>query len=137
MFFFFLMIRRPPRSTRTDTLFPYTTLFRSDGQEREHQVDARRGARSGRWKQADRDDPSVLPAPYARPRARGRGAKGVRRRSGSRAETRGLMARTRSWIDPHPSGIYVKHADLWIDPSRPVARAAVTHGHAEDRKSAG
>src|SRR3546814_16627964 len=29
--FFFLMIRRPPRSTRTDTLFPYTTLFRSEG----------------------------------------------------------------------------------------------------------
>src|SRR3546814_12042891 len=28
--FFFLMIRRPTRSTRTDTLFPYTTLFRSD-----------------------------------------------------------------------------------------------------------
>src|SRR3546814_15590631 len=28
-FIFFLMIRRPPRSTRTDTLFPYTTLFRS------------------------------------------------------------------------------------------------------------
>src|SRR3546814_18226781 len=27
--FFFLMIRRPPRSTRTDTLVPYTTLFRS------------------------------------------------------------------------------------------------------------
>src|SRR3546814_3262394 len=26
---YFLMIRRPPRSTRTDTLFPYTTLFRS------------------------------------------------------------------------------------------------------------
>src|SRR3546814_1014209 len=31
LMFFFLMIRRPPRSTRTDTLFPYTTLFRSDG----------------------------------------------------------------------------------------------------------
>src|SRR3546814_14727004 len=29
MYCFFLMIRRPPRSTRTDTLFPYTTLFRS------------------------------------------------------------------------------------------------------------
>src|SRR3546814_15922653 len=28
--FFFLMLRRPPRSTRTDTLFPYTTLFRSN-----------------------------------------------------------------------------------------------------------
>src|SRR3546814_18683062 len=27
---FFLMIRRPPRSTRTDTLFPYTTLFRAE-----------------------------------------------------------------------------------------------------------
>src|SRR3546814_14762061 len=29
VYLFFLMIRRPPRSTRTDTLFPYTTLFRS------------------------------------------------------------------------------------------------------------
>src|SRR3546814_17449066 len=29
-FFFFLMIRRPPRSTRTYTLLPYTTLFRSE-----------------------------------------------------------------------------------------------------------
>src|SRR3546814_4003250 len=34
---FFLMIRRPPRSTRTDTLFPYTTLFRS---ELEHRFNA-------------------------------------------------------------------------------------------------
>src|SRR3546814_20601338 len=36
--FFFLMIRRPPRSTRTDTLFPYTTLFRSRpaGDQRPH-----------------------------------------------------------------------------------------------------
>src|SRR3546814_10604359 len=32
--FFCLMIRRPPRSTRTDTLFPYTTLFRSDNRDR-------------------------------------------------------------------------------------------------------
>src|SRR3546814_6549079 len=41
IFFVFLMIRRPPRSTRTDTLFPYTTLFRSlavlqDGGLRHH-----------------------------------------------------------------------------------------------------
>src|SRR3546814_17785000 len=35
--FFFLMIRRPPRSTRTDTLFPYTTLFRSLGLFGPHQ----------------------------------------------------------------------------------------------------
>src|SRR3546814_15343927 len=33
VYFFFLMIRRPPRSTRTDTLFPYTTLFRSIGED--------------------------------------------------------------------------------------------------------
>src|SRR3546814_15976157 len=32
--FVFLMIRRPPRSTRTDTLFPYTTLFRSTARDR-------------------------------------------------------------------------------------------------------
>src|SRR3546814_1733817 len=32
------MIRRPPRSTRTDTLFPYTTLFRSLGHRLAHQV---------------------------------------------------------------------------------------------------
>src|SRR3546814_9739294 len=31
---FLLMIRRPPRSTRTDTLFPYTTLFRSLAEQR-------------------------------------------------------------------------------------------------------
>src|SRR3546814_6111412 len=31
LYFFCLMIRRPPRSTRTDTLVPYTTLFRSFG----------------------------------------------------------------------------------------------------------
>src|SRR3546814_3254772 len=46
MLFFFLMIRRPPRSTRTDTLFPYTTLFRSAG--RNDRQAARGGAR-GRW----------------------------------------------------------------------------------------
>src|SRR3546814_2137276 len=34
--FFFLMIRRPPRSTRTDTLFPYTTLFRSQSRPGQH-----------------------------------------------------------------------------------------------------
>src|SRR3546814_3385561 len=37
--FFFLMLRRPPRSTRTDTLFPYTTLFRSPRPLREADLD--------------------------------------------------------------------------------------------------
>src|SRR3546814_2130855 len=41
------MIRRPPRSTRTDTLFPYTTLFRSS-QARRNQPGPSRGAVPGR-----------------------------------------------------------------------------------------
>src|SRR3546814_5789765 len=39
------MIRRPPRSTRTDTLFPYTTLFRSLGNARRRPVGQRRKQR--------------------------------------------------------------------------------------------
>src|SRR3546814_12482132 len=42
-FFFFLMIRRPPISTRTDTLFPYTTLFRSLQLQRRPVHDALKG----------------------------------------------------------------------------------------------
>src|SRR3546814_7385298 len=37
------MIRRPPRSTRTDTRFPYTTLFRSQADLRAYAGDPRRG----------------------------------------------------------------------------------------------
>src|SRR3546814_766346 len=44
LLFFFLMIRQPPRSTRTDTLFPYTTLFRS-GCLRPQRDDDRRSGR--------------------------------------------------------------------------------------------
>src|SRR3546814_66609 len=60
-YFFFLMIRRPPRSTRTDTLFPYTTLFRSARQDdpRDRRPQADRGRRtpacdSGRGEMTDR-----------------------------------------------------------------------------------
>src|SRR3546814_3262081 len=43
------MIRRPPRSTRTDTLFPYTTLFRSDQRQQfEHLVERAEPARKHR-----------------------------------------------------------------------------------------
>src|SRR3546814_6405415 len=45
MFVFFLMIRRPPRSTRTDTLFPYTTLFRSQPRRDRPRPAARRSPR--------------------------------------------------------------------------------------------
>src|SRR3546814_5411732 len=42
---FFLMLRRPPRSTRTDTLFPYTTLFRSDRYRRHDAIGHQRSVR--------------------------------------------------------------------------------------------
>src|SRR3546814_9146607 len=56
-YFFFLMIRRPPRSTRTDTLFPYTTLFRSGSAAsafRRHS--GRRTGRSGRVRRGRRSE---------------------------------------------------------------------------------
>jgi putative mRNA 3-end processing factor len=47
----------------------------------------------------------------------------------------GSQARLGSWIDPQPMGIYIPHADLWIDPSRPVPRALITHGHADHARA--
>src|SRR3546814_15419193 len=50
-YFFFLLLLRPPRSTRTDTLFPYTTLFRSGRTGRLFEPCrsmARRASRQGR-----------------------------------------------------------------------------------------
>src|SRR3546814_17366732 len=90
---FFLMIRRPPRSTRTDTLFPYTTLFRSALRHRagrallfEFRADPRRCRhpdQPAKGRSADRglclagagvlsdsDDLSEGEAPAARPRRR-------------------------------------------------------------------
>src|SRR3546814_14727541 len=46
---FFLMIRRPPRSTRTDTLFPYTTLFRSGILQTHYHADHAQGLLHLRW----------------------------------------------------------------------------------------
>src|SRR3546814_17539811 len=51
---FFLMIRLPPRSTRTDTLFPYTTLFRSAQDEMVRGQSANRGV--DRSEGADEDE---------------------------------------------------------------------------------
>ncbi len=41
------------------------------------------------------------------------------------------MTRLGAWIEPHPHGIYIPPADAWVDPSRAVPRALVTHGHAD------
>src|SRR3546814_8734686 len=50
------MIRRPPRSTRTDTLFPYTTLFRSDRGRLLRHVGAPEGAVGARLAQFEKGD---------------------------------------------------------------------------------
>src|SRR3546814_11197851 len=47
VYWYFLMILLPPRSTRTDTLFPYTTLFRSNAATRRLKHDDRAGLRGG------------------------------------------------------------------------------------------
>src|SRR3546814_14805507 len=73
--FFFLMIRRPPRSTRTDTLFPYTTLFRSTrpaqigGKLRAALAGGLSEARRAGLPRQDRRDP-WRPAPHLRGIAR-------------------------------------------------------------------
>ncbi|WP_066808199.1 ligase-associated DNA damage response exonuclease [Sphingomonas asaccharolytica] len=41
------------------------------------------------------------------------------------------MTKLGDWITPHPQGIYVAPADVWIDPSVASPRALVTHGHAD------
>src|SRR3546814_2580014 len=54
LLFFFLMRRRPPISTRTDTLFPYTTLFRSLRYEPRRIGQAQPDRRLGLWRRRDR-----------------------------------------------------------------------------------
>src|SRR3546814_5510397 len=57
------MILRPPRSTRTDTLFPYTTLFRSDGRRQFPQQLHLHDAAASRPRDHGRHpDPDDLPA---------------------------------------------------------------------------
>src|SRR3546814_18698210 len=85
------MIRRPPRSTRTDTLFPYTTLFRSDLPDRH-----RRSSSAGRalpWPKAPGSRPAFAWRDRSgrAPLAGGRGtrrARGRRCRSARRSEER-------------------------------------------------
>ena len=46
-----------------------------------------------------------------------------------------LAGVARHWIEPHPHGIHVPAGDFWIDPARPVARAVITHGHADHARA--
>src|SRR3546814_1760766 len=111
LFFFFLMIRRPPRSTRTDTLFPYTTLFRSPFpiarrpiRDRDHRH-VRRGrpyprTACSRWRNAadargpDRGPAGGVPG----------GFRAARRRADERGRDGGMpVARTRDRSEEHTS----------------------------------
>src|SRR3546814_6555544 len=107
IFFFFLMIRRPPRSTRTDTLFPYTTLFRSEAGARDQHVAA---YPSRHQRMARGDAPLQLPVqpgigtPALEPAqdaaadedAQGHAQDDERRRDGDRAEHPGQRRTDRS-----------------------------------------
>src|SRR3546814_2108048 len=73
MFFWFLMMLRPPRSTRTDTLLPYTTLCRSHGADDaggrgEQRAGDQRRHRQRTWQAARRKlNASKQPIQYVRP----------------------------------------------------------------------
>src|SRR3546814_6916980 len=104
------MKRRPPGSTRTDTLFPYTTLFRADGTGRaahHHEADGRADhggathAVSHRHVVAHRADPSVRAAlSSAARRLRRWRAKVARSRWPARCfSSTGRLARRLGWLD--------------------------------------
>src|SRR3546814_2949441 len=67
------MIRRPPRSTRTDTLFPYTTLFRSEDEK---------GCPAGRERAAEPRD-EIKDGEHAQAVAAAKGVAGLAREQGA------------------------------------------------------
>src|SRR3546814_3374800 len=82
------MLRRPPRSTRTDTLFPYTTLFRSMVREDAPHDKSPRAEREGEARRAQ----SELRRPDNRPEeAAGDGSEDVVRSEEHKSELQSLM----------------------------------------------
>src|SRR3546814_13184677 len=112
LFFFFLMIRRPPRSTRTDTLFPYTTLFRSDRRRRGR---ATRGAGRGVLAAARVDVGGAAP-----------------RRPGRQARRRGDGGRHA----PVPPSAHARGRSSLYWPTRPCARPSQRRPRALQRQDA-
>src|SRR3546814_6426227 len=107
--FVFFMIRRPPRSTRPDTLFPYTTLFRSP---------ATPGLHAGR------------PAAQARPAAAGPGRQRHAARTaagGQREESARHIGRTETAADPRAAHRHAGRAEygqgLWREVRRHLSPA--------------
>src|SRR3546814_10707528 len=110
---FFLMIRRPPRSTRTDTLFPYTTLFRSSAH-----------ARRRNWRSCRRAPPS----PPWDGRAPGRDARTARTPKNGCRRCWPRKRGSRCAGDrpaPHPRASAGDGARSWRNPVHQVARPRV------------
>src|SRR3546814_7550886 len=98
---FFLMIRRPPRSTRTDTLFPYTTLFRSRCRIRPASVPPARG--QGRRGERFHSVPSAVRRRVGRSPRRRRGLRSSHRADWSPLRLRANRApplAPRPWLRP-------------------------------------
>src|SRR3546814_16850463 len=111
------MIRRPPRSTRTDTLFPYTTLFRSGDRQLHPVCDPERGG-AGADAGGIHRKPGDLPA--------GRGDRAVRARG---LPGNGIHAADRPALDPHSGGLSAS-TRLWgarAATLAPASRGALDH----------
>src|SRR3546814_20538873 len=107
------MIRRPPRSTRTDTLFPYTTLFRSHGAG---QIGNLRNVADRGWRK-------VLRA--------------VRARIGSRdaSTCRDVRIASRLFFSEGAASLAINHRDRRIGGiARRLAPAALREGRSEERR---
>src|SRR3546814_2350173 len=140
MSFFFLMIRRPPRSTRTDTLFPYTTLFRSHGaaaavpdplQSRRHAGRLEEAAPPRGFAAAHRPRPRPAGDAALRGGAAGDGGSGGQTGRGADGVGEGqLSAPVGNWYRPssRPSAAGAPSRDLPPSANQPVAAG-------RDRKS--
>src|SRR3546814_11808711 len=116
------MIRRPPRSTRTDTLFPYTTLFRSVGPAGGLRVHGEGDPRAGAGRAERRTGPVDGRRGPRRPAPEGEGAPGP--------GLRRLRAHAHEARDPRPAlrGARIRGAAGHGRPRRSEERSVVKEG---------
>src|SRR3546814_7605743 len=102
------MIRRPPRSTRTDTLFPYTTLFRSAHERRDEGAARDPGDREGTGRAEEgRSEPgcgpgkgvgaAMSPSPRAAPKPHGTHARRHSREGGNPVDLHSVEWKSREF----------------------------------------
>src|SRR3546814_4434874 len=110
---FFLMIRRPPRSTRTDTLFPYTTLFRSQRRRR-----------------------LLLPRPRPPARRRSRNRRAWPRAPAGRVFPPGLGTRSLLHRVPRTGPLGAPHGRALLSRNPAASHRLGTHARGRDRTGA-